>query len=285
MPPKVQEKKKVKQVIRVHDARQKKKHAEHEGNGERWLLTYADMITLLLALFIILFAISTPNKVKYDALAKEMAGGFGPSTLNIQPSGPQMGQQASGKSKDTKTSQEIIKAAQASKQSQELEKKIKQTVAKLKMQQRVQIKRTSRGIVVSLLTDRTSFQSGSAILQPGAEHLLSSIAPFLAHITNEIRIEGNTDNIPIQTAEYPTNWELSAARAVGVTRFLSEQEHLNPQRLSAAGYGQYKPQTDNNSEAHRQLNRRVDIVILNTRLAKDAEKSQQDDVGTVSGGN
>jgi chemotaxis protein MotB len=155
------------------------------------------------------------------------------------------------------------------------------------MQKKVLVKTTSRGLVISLLTDHTSFESGSAVLQPAAGNLLTAIGPFLGRITNEIRVEGNTDNIPIATAEYPTNWELSTARAVVVTRFLAEQEHLNPGRLSAAGYGQFNPQTDNTSEAHRQLNRRVDIVILNTRPTNDAdaEKSQQDDVGTVSGGN
>ena len=258
-----------KTVVRVHESRLKKKeHGEgEEGGGERWLLTYADMITLLLALFIILFAISTPNKVKYAQLARAMSGGFGgTSAVNV----PTVG--AAGASNVTGTTQSKIPAksksaspAAPAPMTKSEEKTVKDIIKKAKMEQKVHVHMEARGLVITLLSDSANYSSGSAELRPQTLALLRQISGFLGHITNDIRVEGNTDNIPIATAEYPSNWELSSARAVVVTRFLVDQEHLDGRRLSAVGHGPFKPAVDNTTEAHRQLNRRVDIVVMNTR--------------------
>jgi chemotaxis protein MotB len=294
MPPKSAKgkpEKPTKQVVRVHQNRKKK--APEQENNERWLLTYADMITLLLALFIILFAISKPpSKIVYDRLAREISGGFGgTSAITLPVRGPQSGMvtqpsqakdestspsTASSKSQTKAQAQAAVKAAAQEAKMKILVKELKVTVKKLKMEKRVVITRSGRGVVISLLTDHTSFDSGSAVLRPGTAELLTAIGPFLARINNEIRVEGNTDNVPIATSQYPTNWELSSARAISVTRYLAENLKVNAIRLSAAGYGQYKPQADNLTDAHRQLNRRVDIVILNTRPVSPSLESQDD---------
>jgi len=283
-----------KTVVRVHESRLRKKKGGgdgggggHDGGGAlRWLLTYADMITLLLALFIILFSISIPNKVKYLALAAEMSGGFGgrsvfntpvvgpepgasrpkkldqktTSSTSSNPSNASAGAQAADKSTSSAASK---KSAQSLKV---LEKQVKALVAKFHAERQVVVRHQTRGLVISLLTDKTTFASGSAQLQSATLTLLNALVPFLTHLQNEIRIEGNTDNVPIATAEYPSNWELSAARAIGVTRFFIERGNIDPRRISAAGYGEYNPQVRNDTEEHRRLNRRVDIVIINTSV-------------------
>lgn len=263
----------VKTVVRVHESRLKKKKHEEEGSAERWLLTYCDMITLLLALFIILFAISTPNKVKYAQLARAMSGGFGgTNAVNVPTKGsvgstqvtstsPTVSPQKAKSSASTQTAP----PAKPTPLTKTMEKKVKEIIKKAQMDRKVHVHMDARGMVISLLSDSANYSSGSAELRPPTLALLRKISGFLGHISNDIRVEGFTDNIPIGTAEYPSNWELSSARAVVVTRFLVEQEHIDGRRLSAAGYGEYKPSVPNDTEAHRELNRRVDIVVMNTR--------------------
>lgn len=214
----------------------------------RWLLTYADMITLMLALFIILFAMSTISKVKVQAFAKEVSGGFNNVwSINQPPNGGANGTQ----SFDASSS---IPAIQ-----KELEKYVKQN----HLEQQVQVHDEARGLVITLLSDKSYFDSGSAEMRPGTLKILDSISPLLKRNRNQIRVEGNTDDVPISTAAYPSNWELSTARAVGVVRYLVEHEGIAPTRISAAGYGEFKPRTQNRTDEERQQNRRVDIVLLN----------------------
>jgi chemotaxis protein MotB len=264
----------VKTVVRVHESRlKKKKQEEGEGGGERWLLTYADMITLLLALFIILFAISTPNKVKYAQLARAMSGGFGgTNAINVPTKGSVGSTQTtstsptvSPKKAKSAASSQTAQPAKPTPLTKKSEKTVKEIIKKSRMDRKVHVHMDSRGLVISLLSDSANYSSGSAEIRPQTLALLRKISGFLSHISNDIRVEGFTDNIPIGTAEYPSNWELSSDRAVVVARFLVEQERIDGRRLSAAGYGEYKPSVPNDTEAHRQLNRRVDIVVMNTR--------------------
>jgi chemotaxis protein MotB len=215
----------------------------------RWLLTYADMITLLLALFIILFAISSISKVKLQRLAREISGGFSSTdSINNPPNGGTTGSQ-SGQTEE---------ANMAAVKSQ-----LERYVERQHLQSKVQVSMSQAGLVITLLSDKTYYDSGSAELRPETTRLLDEVAGQIRHVRNNLRVEGNTDDIPIATASYPTNWELSAARATGVTRYLVEHENISPTRLSFAGYGQFRPKFPNDTEAHRTQNRRVDIVILN----------------------
>lgn len=215
----------------------------------RWLLTYADMITLLLALFIILFAISNISAVKFNRLAKVMAGGFSStSSVNNPPNGGAVG------SEHGRTDEANMANAKA---------QLDKYIARHGLQSKVQTHVEKQGLVITLLSDKAYYDSGSAELRPETMHVLDAVAGQLRILPNEVRVEGSTDNVPIATAEYPTNWELSAARATGVTRYLVEHDKIAPTRLALAGYGEFRPKFSNDTDAHRQQNRRVDIVILN----------------------
>jgi chemotaxis protein MotB len=224
----------------------------------RWLLTYADMITLMLALFIILFAMSSLNRVKFQQFARDVAGGFDNQwAVNQPPNGGVNGEQLFN-------SNSQIPAIQ-----RELERYIRQN----HLENRVQVHMDHRGLVITLLSDNSYYDSGSAELRPETKKILDEVDVFLRKNDNLIRVEGNTDDVPIATSEYPSNWELSTARAVNVVRYLVEHDRLYPTRISAAGYGQYRPRTDNSTSEKRQQNRRVDVVLLNANLSR-AEKGQ-----------
>ena len=237
--------------------RNKQKDEKLETAGMmRWLLTYADMITLMLALFIILFAMSNISRVKVQQFAKQVTAGFNNQwSVNQPPNGGANSEQ----SFDASSSVPAIQ--------KELEKFVKQN----HLEQQVQIHMDRRGLVVTLLSDKSYYDSGSAELRPEALAILDGVDAILKKNGNLIRIEGFTDNVPIHTALYPTNWELSTSRAVNVARYLVEHDKMSPNRVSAAGYGEYRPRNTNATEHERQLNRRVDIVLLNTTIS-NAEK-------------
>jgi chemotaxis protein MotB len=250
-----------KAAARANESRLKKPKPEEklESAGMmRWLLTYADMITLLLALFIILFSISTISKVKYQALVHDISGGFNNQwAINNPPNGGQVGQ-GNGQ--------------QGERTLQQLQQQIQAYIQQHNLQAQVQTKVERRGLVVTILTDNALYDEGSADLRPKTRALLDQIGGLLRVGSNDIRVEGYTDNTPIATSQYPTNWELSTARAVGVTRYLIEHVKLAPTRISASGYGEYRPKYPNDTPLHKQLNRRVDIVILSSQAA--AEEAQ-----------
>ncbi len=218
----------------------------------RWLLTYADMITLMLALFIILFAMSTISRVKVQEFAKLVSAGFDNTWSVNQP--------PNGGTNDTQSfnSSSNIPA---------VEKQLEEYVQQHQLQKQVQIHMDRRGLVITLLSDKSYYNSGSAELRPETETILDGISGFLKKNSNLIRVEGNTDNVPISTSQYPTNWELSTARAVNVVRYMVEHDGLDPTRASAAGYGEFRPRRPNDTDDNRQQNRRVDIVLLNATSA------------------
>jgi len=223
----------------------------------RWLLTYADMITLLLALFIILFAISTISSVKFNRFAKEVNAGFtGREWVNHPPLAGQQSDLKGGSSPSL----------------QQIERQLATFLKERHLESEVRLRVERRGLVVSLLTDKALYRSGSAEVLPRVREILNEVAVYLRETKNDISVEGNTDNVPIHTAAYPTNWELSTARATNVVRYLVEADHIDPTRISAAGYGRYRPLVPNDTPQHRQLNRRVDIVILSDKATQQERR-------------
>jgi chemotaxis protein MotB len=240
----------IKAAARAAESNLRKKKSEEKletAGMMRWLLTYADMITLMLALFIILFAMSTISRVKVQNFAKQVSAGFNNVwTVNQPPNGG-----ANGSASFEASSS--IPAIQ-----KELEKFVKQN----HLEQQVQIRQEERGLVITLLSDKSYYDSGSAQMRPETLKILDGISNELKKSPNEIVVEGNTDNVPISTSLYPTNWELSSARAVGVARHLVESDGIDPRRMSAVGYGEFRPRNKNATPEEQQQNRRVDIVLL-----------------------
>jgi chemotaxis protein MotB len=288
----------------------RKEEHEKEPNHERWLVSYADFITLLFAVFVTLYAMSFTDKQKVDEVIKSMNASFGIGTADtmdiinnhsfspvpglIDVNKPEVIPPRTQQGQDNKTKKQ--KAQEAEKKSEEeAAKKAKKTTPpeaavagqgekthadeqefkKLKEQILALIKEKgaegqvtltidSRGLVVSL-KDTEFFESGQATVRRGAIPLLNNIVNAINKYTNAIRIEGHTDNIPIQTAAFPSNWELSTGRATNIVQYMINSHAFSPDKLSAIGYGEYRPIADNTTPAGRQKNRRVDVVLLSEK--------------------
>lgn len=218
---------------------------------ERWLLTYSDMITLLMIFFIMMYVISNVNTQKFQALARVLGSAFGSSNILSSGSAILPEQINNAGPVDSDTSQLAL-----------LKKEIEKDIAEGGFNGKVTVSLQERGLVISL-QDTVLFVSGSASLAPEARAIITKIGMTLKPLPNFIRIEGHTDNVPIHNLQFPSNWELSVARATNVVQELITQCGISPGRLSATGYGEYRPLAANDTGEHRQMNRRVDILILN----------------------
>lgn len=253
-------------------SKKKKKAAEKEPNLERWLVSYADFITLLFAVFVTLYAMSMVDKKKVQEVRHSIQTSFGyPVTtspgphlipgadLSIIPGAPEL---------PTRGQAETPNGYFAdAPEFNRIKDKLQSQLAQGGMANQVKFTVDQRGLVVSLKAGGF-FDSGSDQLQPAAIPVLDSIADSLKGYTNNIRVEGHTDNVPVHSKAFPSNWELSTARATNIVHYLIEKHHYKGSRLSATGYGEYRPVADNSKEAGRQLNRRVDIVLLSQKGAQ-----------------
>ena len=262
---------------------------EHEANHERWLLTYADMITLLMVLFIVLFAISVVDKKKFAELADGLSHQFG-NTNKVLPAGT--GVLDGGKTANNDQGQlannpnQPITPVNQADISHELQQQdlLKQEQVTLKgaqqhieaallakgLQNSVSFKVDSRGLVVSIVTDKVLFDTGKADLKPVGQEVLDAIGPALRTLPNDISVEGHTDNVPINGGPFASNWELSAVRATTVLRYLVATDGIQESRMSATGYADTKPVAPNDTAAHQAQNRRVDIVVLSSLLTEQS---------------
>ena len=256
----------------------KKKGHEEEHVDERWLLTYADMITLLMALFIVMWSMATVNTSKYEALSKSLSEAF---SGKILPGGPSIQQNGGTPSEAPPAPEPPIptivpttdakegdgkRSDAAEKEADDLEKlkrQIDQYSEDHGLAAEVQTSIAKRGLVVTVLTDEVLFDSGSADLKPRSHELLDALARLLkTTVRNPIQVEGNTDNVPV-SGRFPTNWELSTARATSVVRYLIGRG-VNPDRLAATGYADRHPLASNATEGGRRRNRRVELVVIRT---------------------
>ncbi|HBX22735.1 MAG TPA: chemotaxis protein MotB [Desulfotomaculum sp.] len=229
-----------------------------KDSSERWLITYADLITLLMIFFIVMYALSKVDAAKFETLANSLTAAFGAGAMILDSPGP-----AVVPGNPPEQIRDLVEKNQLEKLKQELEQYIEESglVAK------VSVTTEERGIVLSF-QDNVLFELGSDVLTAQAKEILDKIAPMLAHTPNYIRIEGHTDNLPISTARFPSNWELSAGRATNVVRELITTHGMAPEKLSAIAYGEYRPRAPNNNQYNRQLNRRVDLIILRNKFSE-----------------
>ncbi len=252
----------------------KKKHPEHV-NHERWLVSYADFITLLFAFFVVMFAASNSDQKKAGQVAQAVQGAFHDLAI-FAPTGkvvplyddggvPSNSKSVIGNMHDGFGSTQVVPAAgkgpSTPAELKEVEKQLEKTLSQELIEKSVRIAQDERGLTVSL-AEAGFFDPGSAVMQPKAIALLDRIAEKLRQVPYQVRVEGHTDNTPIHTAQFPSNWELSTARATHVLQYLLTNEAIPPQRLSAVGYGEYRPTADNATPEGRASNRRVDLVML-----------------------
>lgn len=251
-------------------SRRKRGEGGHGGvSHDRWLITYADLITLLMVFFIVMYAISTVNQKKYESLASSLKIAFntGSGQNNIADfQGDSFLSSMKPTTDNTNLDSENLKNMEDN-QLREIAKKIQEYVDKNQMQNSIHLTINERGLVISLV-DTVLFNSGQEDLTFQAKLVLNKIIGIIYKIPNQVRIEGHTDNVPIKNARFPSNWELSTARATKVIAFLIEKK-LSPEKLSAAGYSEYRPIVPNISEQNKALNRRVDIVILRSSLNRE----------------
>jgi len=218
--------------------------------------TYGDMVTLLLAFFVMLFAFSNLDIERFRAIMSAFQGAIG-----VLDSGATITQGDAVSGGDTDSAELIQRSILEIPETQDVVRRLNEVRQLPEMRSAYTVEVTQRGIIVHF-TDRVLFDLGDANLKPEAEGVLTNILDVLRSWPNHIRVEGHTDNLPIATPIYPSNWELSTARAARVVRFFIEEGNLPPDRMSAAGYGEYRPIATNDTLADRARNRRVDIVLL-----------------------
>ena len=258
----------------------RQKHEEHEEhvNHERWLVTYADMITLLMVLFIVLFAMGQTDLAKYKKLKTSLATGFGgPDKMALLDGGAGInsgGASPAGvvpseiaakaalttlEKRSTAWKAEKAKLNQAATALQESLQGAKS--AHLIEDSQIKVAVDSRGLIITISSDVVLFAPGSATLQAGGQRVLDRLASQLAALPNQITVEGHTDDVPI-SGTYPSNWELSTARASSVLRSFIERHGLPASRGSATGYADQKPIASNDTAKGRAQNRRVEIIVV-----------------------
>ncbi|QNK02560.1 flagellar motor protein MotD [Dyella telluris] len=280
----------------------KKKHHEDHVNHEAWAIPYADLMTLLLAFFVVMYAVSVVNEGKYRVMSNSIIEAFNGSSRVIAPmpqtraqprnvdpaiASPQTrpGAASTPVSVPIPASPQLVRAVDSRSASMSQEKRnlesirdqVQHALQPLIDKQMVIVRKTTSWLEIELRTD-ILFASGAAKLSPEANEVLDSMASILRPFPNAVRVEGYTDDRPINTALYPSNWELSAARAASVARLFSEQG-VDPSRLGIMGWGEYRPSADNTTPDGRNHNRRVLIVVLSgedapKRLLNDLQSGQ-----------
>jgi chemotaxis protein MotB len=231
-------------------------HEEHE-NHERWLVSYADFITLLFAFFVVMYSISSINEGKYKIFSDSMTGVFNQPDRAIKPI--PVGEL---RPRTIEPEREVVddESPQSAPDSLvSIASSIRESFGELIDSEQLRVSGNELWIEIEL-SSSLLFTSGDAIPNGAAFDIIEKVAKILAPYENPIHVEGFTDNLPIQTAQYPTNWELSTARAATIVRMLT-LDGVSPGRLAAVGYGEFQPVADNATAEGRGRNRRVVLVI------------------------
>jgi len=261
----------------VARTRRKKNLLDASDNHERWLVSYADFVTLLFAFFVVMYSISSVNDEKYESLSEALDEAFstirkvrkvidpiqvGTEPTTIQPirlDNPTTGEI----NKHRELSEEILKERR---QLQLVSEQFQDVLQPYIENDLIEVKRHDFWIELEM-NSQLLFLSGEAELSIKAIPVLKKIAEVIRRMPNVINIEGHTDNVPIDTVEFPSNWDLSSARATTVVREFV-QNGISPKRLSAIGYGEFHPVADNNNEVGRNKNRRVVLVLMSQAFAR-----------------
>ncbi len=258
-----------------------KREPEKHANHERWLVSYGDLLTLLFAVFVVMYAMGQSDKKKAEEVAQSIQSAFGMAQTGTGGKPIMIQSGAVSVVPDIKTVPSAQRRTATGKVRQyanytdygPIKASIDAYLVKSGANGKVSVEITNRGVVVSL-KEAGFFDSGSARLKKESLETLSAIAEALNHYANTFRIEGHTDNVPMHSAEFRSNWELSTIRATTVVHFLTETAGFDPELLSAVGYGEFRPISENESQDGRARNRRVDIILLAAEAEGGEAKSR-----------
>lgn len=269
-------------------------HEEEHENHERWLVTYADMLTLLMVLFIVMFAMSSIDAKKFEVLKESLAGAF-PGSPSPVSGGDGMGPEDAGAASSpmdvasvqvpntdanrqqqdkqavldyerTKASQAAQAAKQEASNLQQVQKAIEQALAAQGLANDVQFEITERGLTVRIVTSSIVFAGDSAQLLAAGQQIVGAIAPAIAGLPNAVEVDGHTNQLNVPTVNYPSGWELSGARAASVVRYLIDHG-LGANRMSAVGFADQHPLIPPSDPASIVRNRRVEVIVLSAAPA------------------
>lgn len=263
----------------------RRRRQEVHVNQERWLISYADFITLLFAFFVVMYSISQVNDSKYRVLSDTFVEAFH-SQQNTSPSNDvinpidmvkaptkqadideqkaEISSQATNPQLDSQTPVVPDAQVKTSDELAQISDLVTEKFAQLIHDQMIQVSSNELWLQIEL-KDSILFTSGSADTSEQAQKIFDEIAEILKAYSNPVQVEGFTDNIPIKSAKYPTNWELSTARASAIVKYLASKG-VAPERLSAVGYGEYQPVVSNDTDQGRAQNRRVAIMIAKRKM-------------------
>lgn len=239
---------------------------------ESWLIPYADLLTLLLALFIVLFAMSSVDAVKFQQLSKAFNDVFtgGTGVLEFQSPMPEGQMESPDERKEDVEKNEEANAAQDQLELQALQQKVNSYIKEKKLTDKLNTSLTDEGLLLTI-RDNVLFESGRAEVRTSDINVAKEIADLLImEPPRNIIISGHTDNVPIKNARYESNWELSVMRAVEFMKIILKNENLDPRWFSAKGFGEFQPVATNDTAEGKARNRRVEILIL-PRTSNDAQ--------------
>lgn len=238
---------------------------ESEGTAD-WMLTYSDLVTLLLTFFIMLFSMATVDKQKFEDVAKSLRSSF------LHMSNGEMLNTNQGKDITSVTGNDraaVMDAVEINREQggekehrlDDIKEQVQKAIIDMKLEGLVKVVDQKDEIILRF-NSILLFDLGSAEIKPSGKDALGKIGTLLKQVNNDIMVQGHTDDLPIETVLYPTNWELSTKRATNVVLFLINDVKMSPEKLTATGNGEFKPVAPNDSETNRQKNRRIDIVIV-----------------------
>jgi chemotaxis protein MotB len=256
----------------------RKQQKPPEGLPE-WFATYSDMVTLLLTFFVLLFSMASIDNIKFNQVAQSLASSFsmidlytgdkilnssGNTIFTVDFSNPSNQRKPAQNEKYIEAAEEMVVDAEqriADKKMDIAKEEIRQAVEAQGLEDKIQIIEEKDFIIVRLDSE-VFFDSGKANIRPEGVPILDALAGILKGIDNEILVSGHTDNVPISTELYKSNWELSTARATTVVRYLLDTHNLDPTKFTATGNGEYRPIGDNSTAEGRQMNRRIEVKIM-----------------------
>ena len=246
----------------------RRKNVEEAGSHDRWLVSYSDFVTLLFAFFVVLFASAYRDKHAIIRVSNAIHDGF--QSMGVLPGGHDKYAIAySGAPSDEpfaplpNATMKGLPPGPSAREVLELKRQLQSAMGNELKSHEIELSVTPEGFVISL-KELGFFDSGQAVLLPGAAEKIDRIAKILSARKLELRVEGHSDNQPIHNAQFRSNWELSTARAMTVLQILVNDSGFDPRKISVAGYGEFRPIADDATPEGRRMNRRVDLVVLGT---------------------